>query len=356
MRWARIYTVQQSAVAQVPRNVSYQGVIINEGQPATGVFKVTVNYYTSTSNTPLFSETFTGVQVNNGVFDLILGSSSGGFPASMTFAEPYFIGVQVNDGAELQPRTPMLSVPYAINAASVGGFTASSTPQAGGLLVLDQQGMIPANLLPQTRNVNIVGGSNITVNLDSTNNTFTISSEVKRGITGVIAGEGLIGGGLDGDVTLALAPGAITTDRIAPSAVTGSRPDPNIAGEGLFQDVLGNLNVGVDGTTIRVINDRLTLGTIGNVNTDSTIQTRITGTAPAGSFITGVNQNGTVSTASITGDNSLTRTLNGNNVVFGINPANSNVFTAGQTFTGGITTSDITTVGNITQTGGHGKL
>jgi hypothetical protein len=320
------------AYAQVPRNISYQGQLMENNQAATGAYTITINYYTAGGTAPIYTETFSNVTVQNGIFNVILGSN-GGFPATMDFNEQYFIGVQVNGGGELTPRTAMLASPYALNANAINGFSVSDVPTAGQLLVLDANGRVPNSALPA--GPTFVAGNNIAIQQDTLTNTFTFSSTGGNagGITGVTVGNGLVGGGTSGEVQINLAPNGITTDMIAPGAITGTRLSPTLAGDGLFQDVLGNLNVGVDGTSIIVgTDDRLSIGTIGTGNIDSTIQRRITGTATPGTFITGVNQNGTITTATVTTDSSLTRTLNGNNVSLALNPAFTNTFTAPQNF------------------------
>ena len=318
-----------SAYAQVPRNFSYQGQLLQNNQAATGLYSLTLNYYTAGSSAPIYSETFTNVAVMNGIFNVQLGSGSG-FPESMDFTEQYFLGLQVDGGAELQPRTAILAAPYALNANTVNGFAADALPTAGQLLVLDQDARVPLSTLPTEPR--FIAGQNVTISRDQSTNTYTVSSTGTGGITAIRAGEGLIGGGTTGEVTLSLAPNSITAEDIAAGAITGMKLSPIIAGEGLYQDVLGNLNVGVDNSSIVIQNDRLSIGTIGATNLDGTIQRRINGVAPAGTFITGIGSTGTVQTATIQTDGSLIRSLDGNDVHLRINPAHSNEFTAPQNF------------------------
>lgn len=337
----------QAQTTGVPRRISYQGQLMQDGQPVTGQHRITINYYNS-AGTRLHSEDFPGVAVTNGIFNLSLGSATP-FPATMDFNQQYFVSVAIDGSAELASPSPMLSAPYALNAATVNGFSVSPTPQANSILVLNQNGQIDPSLFPSmlrsingvsgldsTGNVDIVGANGLTITTDAANHRITINGGTTQntGISGVTGGTGLTGSGTSGNVTISVAPQGITSELIGNSAVTGRKLDPFIAGEGLYQDQNGNLNVGVDNTTLRIENDRLTLGPIGAGQIDTTVQTRINGTAPSGSFITGVNQNGTINTGAITGDSSLTRMLTGNNIQFGLNPAYSNTFTAQQNFRG----------------------
>ncbi|HET6510686.1 MAG TPA: hypothetical protein VFH43_00730 [Candidatus Kapabacteria bacterium] len=220
-----------SAFAQVPRNFSYQGQLLDNNQAATGNFTLTVNYYSAGSPTPIYTETFSNVPVRDGIFNVQLGSG-GGFPESMDFTEQYFLGLQVDGGAELQPRTAILAVPYALNANTVNGFSAEALPTAGHLLVLDPNGRVPASTLPTEPS--FVAGNNVTISRDQNTNTYTVSSTGTGGITAIRAGEGLIGGGTTGEGTLSLAPNSITAEDIAAGAITGMKLSPIIAGEGLY--------------------------------------------------------------------------------------------------------------------------
>jgi hypothetical protein len=106
--------------AQIPRTISFQGLLMNaQGQPISdgNHIVVLVIYDQANGGTVLFQETQT-VQVLRGVFNTVIGgATAGGIPPSVTFDRPYFLGVAVDEGPELSPRTPMTSVPYAMHAA-----------------------------------------------------------------------------------------------------------------------------------------------------------------------------------------------------------------------------------------------
>ena len=58
------------------------------------------------------------VPVNQGVFNAILGSVE---PLEIAFDKPYWLGIMVNGGAELEPRMALTASPYSLNATSNGG-------------------------------------------------------------------------------------------------------------------------------------------------------------------------------------------------------------------------------------------
>lgn len=330
------------AFAQVPRLISYQGQMLSSGQPFSGQATITVNYYEGSALA--YTEVFNSVQVVQGIFNITLGSTTGSFPVTLDFTGPVSIGVSINGGGELSPRTLLAASAYALNASTVGGFAASAAPTAGQLLVLDGTGKVPTSALPPApAPVNIVAGDNIDVVQNG--NTFTISAEGGSGgggtITGVLAGRGLVGGGTSGVVSLALAEGALTADDLANGSITGFKLNNLVAGHGLYQDNAGNISVGVDNETIRIVNDKLEVWKIGVEQIDADVQRIITQDAPVGSFLTGVNQNGTIRSATVKTDESLVRTLDNKDIFLRLNTDHTNVFTAEQIFEGGITTNQL---------------
>src|SRR5438067_366760 len=154
-----------SAQAQVPRTISYQGVLTD----ASGTFisdgnhKLTLTLYDALNgSTQVFSET-QSVAVVRGIFNVILGSVSP-IPTSLSFNRAYFLGVSVDDGAELSPRTPLTAVPYALRA-SVATVAESLTPDATGVVT---------KLNGQSGTIDLVGGGSTSINRSG--NTIMISS------------------------------------------------------------------------------------------------------------------------------------------------------------------------------------
>jgi hypothetical protein len=258
-----------SVYAQVPRSISYQGFLLKNGQPVTGQVTLDIKIQDAAANL-LYPETIT-TTATNGIFNVLIGGNSGTLPASMKFDEQYYLVVSV-DGQAVGNPTPFTASPYALNSQTVGGIGVSVTPQAGKLLPLDANGKVPASALPQstltlatidgmsgdlTGNIKIKSGNlnTLTIVDDPVANTITLNALTGgSGITKVIAGPGLQGGGdtANGNhtVTLLIGNNSILPGMIGTSSVRGSNLDQNIPQNGLYQDALGDLNVGTNGSLI----------------------------------------------------------------------------------------------------------
>jgi len=167
-----------SASGQVPRTLSWQG-ILNE---ATGshvpdrAYSVTFHLYeTAFGGVPLFSETQT-LDAVGGVVSAVIGSSTG-IPASVSFDRQYFLALAIDGGAEMQPRMPLTTAPYSLQAErSVSSVHASSadTATVAGTLV----GGAVTRINGRQGDVSILGTGGVTVS--SSGNSITIHSSVSN--------------------------------------------------------------------------------------------------------------------------------------------------------------------------------
>src|SRR5208282_4776569 len=135
----------------VPSLVKFTGALSDtNGTPLTGTVGVTfLLYKEQTAGAPLWMETQNVQADKNGHYSALLGSATAhGLPADVFVAgEARWLAVQVSGQAE-QPRTLLLSVPYALKAldaetiaglpvsafvrANPEGSAASSGNDAGG--------------------------------------------------------------------------------------------------------------------------------------------------------------------------------------------------------------------------------
>jgi hypothetical protein len=116
----------------VPSKMSYQGVLTDNNIWANGGFRMTFGLYTTPNGgNPLWSETQNSVQVENGIFNVFLGSVN---PIDLPFDVTYYLNVSV-EGTNLEPRIELASSGYSFNTARIQGRSVSSTlPSSGQVL------------------------------------------------------------------------------------------------------------------------------------------------------------------------------------------------------------------------------
>jgi hypothetical protein len=104
-------------VASVASTLAFQGLLTDSlGVPIEGSVSLALAIYdVASGGVALWSETQAGVVVIHGIFHLSLGSVSA-FPSNLFSATPRYLAIRVNGGAELAPRTPLQSSPYALQA------------------------------------------------------------------------------------------------------------------------------------------------------------------------------------------------------------------------------------------------
>lgn len=188
--------------AQIPRIMTYQGVITNpDGTPLPdGTYTLGFSMYTDeTGGSPIWSET-QNVSVARALFNVILGTNS---PLSIPFDKQYWLGLKViSSGFELSPRIRLTASPYSFQSLGIpdGSISISKIKPDGSVngQVLTSTGTTVEWRTP----VSGGGGGN------------------KGDITGIISGAGLGGGGIEGDVTVFVRPKGITTDLVDDGAIT----------------------------------------------------------------------------------------------------------------------------------------
>jgi hypothetical protein len=146
-----LLAAQSNSGAVVPRLVNYSGKIVDvQGKPVAGIAGVTFAIYRDQEGGPaLWLETQNVQGDKSGRYTVQLGSStSAGLPAeAFASGEARWLGVQVS-GQDEQPRTLLLSVPYALKAAdaeTVGGLPASAFARADQLAAMKQPAASPAS-------------------------------------------------------------------------------------------------------------------------------------------------------------------------------------------------------------------
>ncbi len=118
------------SLAGIPKMINYQGMLTdNSGTPLSGPYNLTFKIWTDTTGgSSLWTETQNGVQVQNGLFNVILGRLT---TLNLAFDQQYWLEVGV--GGETMPRIRFTSVGYAYRASIADSATvAVSAPTGGG--------------------------------------------------------------------------------------------------------------------------------------------------------------------------------------------------------------------------------
>jgi hypothetical protein len=116
--------------AQVPNSIVHQGYLTDgSGIPIDDTVQLTLSLYDQPEmGSLIWVDDTTGVKVDHGIFSVYLGP--GGTPPleEVDFRRQLYLGVAVNGGVELVPRTPLKAVPYALSVrAPQVAFMASVT-------------------------------------------------------------------------------------------------------------------------------------------------------------------------------------------------------------------------------------
>lgn len=327
------------ATAQIPRTISYQGMILDgNNMPLQGSHQLNISIYTAPNNgVALFTESHT-VTVTNGIFSVIIGSVNA-VPVSMDFGAPYYLGVSVDGGTELQPRTPFASVPYALHAVLADGLTPGATGAVTSINGVEGD-------------ITLKGGGGTTVN--KAGNVITISSSGAGGIgiqgvqaldgsmaitdpNGPVASIGVAEGGI---TTAKLGDGSVTTAKIGDGSVTlpkisktGAQKGEVITFDG--SDIIWSPVVGGGGLTLPYAGSTASPSTAFSITT--------TGTGRAGYFaITNASNSNPVLVADQAGLGNaiLANITNANNIRPGILVQNGGKGLGGS-FTNSSATNDI---------------
>jgi hypothetical protein len=206
--------------AQAPRTFSFQGVLADgAGAPVPdGAHVIAIRLYDN-GGASVYTETQTVTTVK-GVFNAIVGSVTP-IPISVDFNGQYTLGLSVDGGVELSPRTPIASVPSAMRAS----VAESLAPGAAGVVT---------SLNGATGPIVFEGGGGTTVN--RVGNVVTISSTGGggSGIAGVQSSDGSINiTSPNGPVaSINVADAGVTAEKLAAGSVTPAKINFSTATEG----------------------------------------------------------------------------------------------------------------------------
>lgn len=108
--------------AAMPATLSYQGALYQtDGTPVNGVKKITFKLYTvAIGGTAFWTEVQNSVNVTKGNYSTVLGATT---PLVIgSFTGNTWLGISVENDAEMAPREQLTSVPFAFNGVPQNGI------------------------------------------------------------------------------------------------------------------------------------------------------------------------------------------------------------------------------------------
>ena len=312
------------ADAQIPRVLSYQAALAdNTGKPVpdgnhTVIFAL---YRASSGGNAIYSETQT-LAVSKGIVSAQIGSVSA-IPALLRFDSAYFLGITIDGGAELSPRTALSAAPYSLNSANAtkADFAqiAASAVNATHAAVADSANGITASATGIVRTVNgqsgniIIQGTGATkVSTSGSTISINVPPGTGNGIQGVspssdssikvvnpIGPIALVSVSTGGITNSKMAANAIANTNIQDHAVTASKITSDSAQKFYVAAADGNGNVVWQQPYLQM--PYVALGSNLNGSVFTIVSTGATGTAIRA--LTGVGAGlGIVTTAAVWGD------------------------------------------------------
>jgi len=135
-----------SVQASVPRILTLQGNLRDQaGNPVNGTHVMKIRFYDALTggnqvHVEILSVTFTA-----GLYNVTIGQDTP-LPDSITFDRQYFLGMVIDNGAELSPRTPITSTPsafFSMRAAIADSLNSSASANPSGNAGGDLSGTYP---------------------------------------------------------------------------------------------------------------------------------------------------------------------------------------------------------------------
>ena len=261
-----------------PESMSFAGRLATGDGPVDGQVEITFSVFDAASGgTEDWTDTVT-LTAEDGLVYAVLGDAGNPMDSAVFDGAAKWLEITV-EGEALSPRLSITSTPYAVSS--------SNSDMLGGVLTADA---VQRRVTGSCADGTAVG----TINVDG-----TVSCNDTAGgggdITGVTAGAGLSGGGATGDVSLSVDTTAIQA-RVTGSCPAGSAI-ASIAANGTVTCEADDVGGSGDITGVAAGSGLTGGGVSGTVSlaVDTTaIQSRVTGTCPAGQSIRIINSNGTV--------------------------------------------------------------
>jgi hypothetical protein len=250
----------RAAAGVSPQMINFQGRLVDASNaPRNGTFDMTFSIYSvPTGGTALWTETQTGVPVDNGVFNAALGSVNPLTVGVFNGAAPY-LGVTVAPDAEMTPRQPLLMTPLSFRALLADDLAPGNTSYVQVAVALQTGAVFHVSSATVEGPLLVTGASTFTAAGNQTYSLDTSSGLRVQG--GTLRVEGA--GGVDAAYTIKAATLSATVSLQLPSA--GPRQTRGVM---TFDPTLNLVYVGT-GTSHTTLADLDSVQTLTNKTLDS---------------------------------------------------------------------------------------
>jgi hypothetical protein len=148
-RWLGLAALLATVAHAAPTTLTHQGRLVDaSGAPIEGAHTVHVRIYDQPTGGTLRWSDSVPVTIEDGYYSVQIGATTPFGPTHAAGSTSLWVGVAIDTGAELVPRTALSRVPFAMEAATISagaGPLAVEGLTVGGEVVVDATGHIPAS-------------------------------------------------------------------------------------------------------------------------------------------------------------------------------------------------------------------
>ncbi|MFH1389814.1 MAG: hypothetical protein ABIH56_03745, partial [Candidatus Margulisiibacteriota bacterium] len=262
----------------VPTKMNFQGKLTDSGgNPITTAVEVKFSIFDASSGgTELWTETISGLTPDQGLMNQELGLTTP-LTSGVFGGDTRYLAIKVGADAEMTPRIPLASVPFAFRAAVADSIVAGQAITS----------LASTGATPLRDAVTLSGGTGISLIQAGQNIQITSVSTAGGTVTQVNTGSGLAGGPINTTGTVSIAAGGINATHLGSGVVTNDA----IASDTITEPKIHVMNDPVNNYLLTYTATGLAWGVAGGTGTVTQVDT---GSGLAGGPI---NTTGTVSIA-----------------------------------------------------------